>query len=149
MVPGHVAGIPRVLPQRGGKRFADATEEAGLGSFLPTSAYTYVLLNNTGYLDIVEVPTVGPVVVYMNNSTGTRIVVELRDEIGNRFGIGSKIILHYRPGGSRHQMREIQASGGFLSFDARSRTSDWVTPGESSVSRSSGPPGSGARSPRG
>ena len=53
----------------------------------------------------------------MNNSTANRIVVELRDQVGNRFGIGSKILLHYA-GGTRHQMREIQASGGFLSFDA-------------------------------
>jgi len=48
---------------QGGKRFVDATEDAGLGSFLPTSAYTYVDLHNTGYLDIVAVPTVGPVLV--------------------------------------------------------------------------------------
>jgi hypothetical protein len=45
-------------------------------------------------------------------------VIELRDHVGNRFGIGSKIIIHYGAGGARHQMREIQASGGFLSFDA-------------------------------
>ena len=102
----------------GGKRFVDATDDAGLGSFLPTSAYTYIDLNNSGSLDIIAVPIVGPVLVYVNNSTGNRMVVELRDEVGNRFGIGSKVILHYGPGGARHQMREIQASGGFLSFDA-------------------------------
>jgi uncharacterized membrane protein YraQ (UPF0718 family) len=101
-----------------GKRFSDQTEKAGLRSFLPTSAYTYVDLFNTGNMDIVAVPIVGPVLVYVNNSTQTRIAFELRDEVGNRFGIGSKVIIHYGAGGARHQLREIQASGGFISFDA-------------------------------
>ena len=34
------------------------------------------------------------------------------------FGIGSKIIIYYGLDGSRHQAREIIASGGFISFDA-------------------------------
>jgi hypothetical protein len=38
--------------------------------------------------------------------------------VGNRFGVGSRIIVHYGPGEGRQQMREIQASGGFVSFDA-------------------------------
>jgi uncharacterized membrane protein YraQ (UPF0718 family) len=101
-----------------GRRFVDATEEAGLLSYLATSAYTYVDLDNDGDLDIVAVPVVGPVVVYMNNSTRKRIAFELRDPAGNHYGIGSKVIIHYGPGGARHQMREIQASGGFISFDA-------------------------------
>jgi hypothetical protein len=103
--------------QQGGK-FADRTEEAGLKSFLATSAYTYIDLDNDGDLDIVSVPISGPVLVYINNSKKNRIAFELRDHAGNRFGIGSRIIVHYGPGGARHQMREIQASGGFISFDA-------------------------------
>ncbi len=101
-----------------GKGFVDKTREAGLVSFLATSAYTYVDLDNDGDLDIVAVPIAGPVLVYVNNSKKNRIAFELRDHIGNRLGIGSKIIIHYGPGGARHQMREILAGGGFLSFDA-------------------------------
>jgi uncharacterized membrane protein YraQ (UPF0718 family) len=103
---------------QGGQRFADKTRESGLTSFLPTGAYTYVDLDNDGDLDIVVAPLMGPLLVYVNNSKANRIAFELRDHVGNRSGIGSKIIVHYGPGGARHQMREIQASGGFLSFDA-------------------------------
>src|SRR5262249_41435014 len=99
----------------GGQRFTDKTKASGLTSFLPTSAYTYIDLDNDGDLDIVAVPVVGPVLVYVNNSKSHRIAFELRDHVGNRSGIGSKIIVHYA---EKHQMREIQASGGFVSFDA-------------------------------
>jgi hypothetical protein len=103
---------------RQGKGFVDEAAEAGLVSFLPTSAYTYVDLDNDGDLDIVTVPVVGPILVFVNNSTRNRIAFELRDEVGNRSGIGSKVIVHYGPGGTRHQLREIQAGGGFISFEA-------------------------------
>ncbi len=76
-------------------------------------------MDNDGDLDIISVPAAGPVLVYRNNrTTGNSIAFELRDQIGNRFGLGSKIIIHYGPDGSRRQMREIQAGGGFVSFDA-------------------------------
>lgn len=101
-----------------GKKFVDQTKEAGLASFLPASAYTYVDLDNDGDLDIVAVPVAGPVLVYLNNSTMNRIAFELHDHIGNRSGIGSKINIYYGPRGSHHQMREIQSGGGFVSFDA-------------------------------
>ena len=101
-----------------GKTFNDKTGEAGLVSFLSTSAYTFIDIDNDGDLDIVSVPISGPVLVYVNNAVKNRMAVELRDHIGNRFGIGSKIIIHYGPGGKLHQLREIQASGGFVSFDA-------------------------------
>ncbi len=102
-----------------GKSFLNKTEEWGLGSFLATSAYSYVDLENDGDLDIVVVPIAGPILVYVNNAAkGNSIAFELRDQVGNHFGIGSKIIVHYGPDGDRQQMREIQAGGGFVSFDA-------------------------------
>lgn len=102
---------------RGGQGFEQATEAFGLGSYLESIAYTYVDLDNDGDLDIVDVPMFGPLWIYENRGTsGKGIAVSLRDERGNSHGIGARITVTL-PGGSR-QMRELQASGGFLSFDA-------------------------------
>jgi hypothetical protein len=104
---------------QGGKGFVLSTEENGLESYLATSANTYMDMDNDGDLDIIMVPMVAPIVIYENNSTGGHsIAFELRDEVGNHFGIGSRVIIHYGPDGARHQMREIQSGGGYVSFDA-------------------------------
>ncbi len=100
-----------------GTAFKNIAEEAGLHSWLDTLAYTYIDFDNDGDLDIISVPITGPVLVYRNNSqSGHAIAFELRDTIGNRSGIGSTITIYYST--DRHQMRTLQASGGYLSFDA-------------------------------
>jgi uncharacterized membrane protein YraQ (UPF0718 family) len=101
-----------------GETFVDATEAAGLDSFLATTSYTYIDLDNDGDLDIVSAPIAGPLLVHLNNTTRSRIAFELRDAIGNRSGIGSRLVIRYGPDGARQQMRELQMSGGFGSFDA-------------------------------
>jgi hypothetical protein len=54
-----------------------------------------------------------------NTVSGNSIMFELRDTDGNRFGIGSKIIIRYGTREApRQQLRELQAGGGFISFDA-------------------------------
>ena len=35
----------------------------------------------------------------------------------DRDGIGTKFTIHYGPGAERHQLRELKASGGYISFD--------------------------------
>ena len=63
-------------------------------------------------------PIDAPPRVYFNQSDGANAIsIELRDGVGNRFGIGSRIVIHYGPEGAGHQLREIKASGGFLSMD--------------------------------
>jgi hypothetical protein len=107
------------LRNMGGAGFRDDTVRAGLVDHLPASGYTYADLDLDGDLDIVSVPVLGPVRVLINNShDGHAIEIELRDRAGNAFGIGSTVIVHYGPSGTLHQMRELQASGGFVSFDA-------------------------------
>ena len=102
-----------------GKRFANATREAGLENYLAMGSYTYIDYDNDADLDIVAVSDDGPIWVYTNNTQkNSGIVFELNDSKANRAGIGSRIIIHYGPDGSKHQLREIKASGGFLSYDA-------------------------------
>lgn len=102
-----------------GKSFAERTDESGLMDHRATGSFSYVDFDGDGDLDIISMPVNGPVRAFVNNTAkGNSVVFELRDEIGNRFGVGSKIIIRYGSEGSRQQMREIQAGGGFLSSDA-------------------------------
>lgn len=102
-----------------GQKFVEASQEFGLSSYLDNSSYTYVDIDNDGDLDIILVPIVGPISTFINNTdNGNAMEFELRDQIGNHFGIGSKIIIHYGTNGTQHQIREFQAGGGYISFDA-------------------------------
>jgi uncharacterized membrane protein YraQ (UPF0718 family) len=102
-----------------GKGFSNDTREAGLENYLAMSSYTYIDYDNDADLDIIAVSFDGPVWIYTNNTRKNQgIIFELDDRKGNRTGIGSRIIIHYGENGGKHQIREIKASGGFLSFDA-------------------------------
>jgi len=102
-----------------GKHFSNDTQKAGLENYLSMSAYTYIDYDNDGDLDIVAVSLDGPIWIYTNNTQKNKgIFFELDDHRGNRSGIGSRIIIHYGDKGTKHQIREIKASGGFGSFDA-------------------------------
>ena len=102
-----------------GRDFSNDTREAGLENYLAMSSYTYIDYDNDADLDIIAVSFDGPVWIYTNNTRDNQgIIFELDDHKGNRTGIGSRIIIHYGENGDKHQIREIKASGGFLSFDA-------------------------------
>lgn len=101
-----------------GQRFSDKTDAFGLQNFMIVSAYTVVDFDRDGDLDFVTNSVNGPLWLLRNNSrVGNSIAFQLRDEVGNRDGIGTKFTIHYGPGGERHQLRELKASGGYLSFD--------------------------------
>jgi hypothetical protein len=103
---------------REGRHFDDVTAEAGLESHLATGAAVIVDLDRDGALDVVNVPFEGSVQVFRNRgAVGNAVAFELRDELGNSHGIGSRITGFYGKGESLHQMREIKAGGGFLAFD--------------------------------
>ena len=103
-----------------GKDFEDKTMESGLAGFMAVSSYTYLDIDNDGDLDIVTTSINGPLWVYINNSDKNSIIFKLQDQKGNRFGIGSKLVIHYGPDNRHHQIRELKAGGGFISFDAPS-----------------------------
>ena len=101
-----------------GKYFSDQTDAFGLQNFMIVSAYTVVDFDRDGDLDFVTNSINGPLWLLRNNSrTGHSIVFQLYDEVGNRDGIGTKFTIHYGPDAERHQIRELKASGGYLSFD--------------------------------
>lgn len=101
-----------------GKVFERQTKESGLEDYFTAGAYTYVDFDADGDLDIITLPFSAPPHVYRNQTQGANaLMVELRDMLGNRFAIGSKVIVHYGPEGKLHQMRELKAGGGFQSMD--------------------------------
>jgi uncharacterized membrane protein YraQ (UPF0718 family) len=104
---------------RGGEGFSEEGAGTGLRTLFPTLAYTYVDLDNDGDLDVVSVPIYGPVWVFVNNSqSGNALGFELRDRPGNVFAIGARVTVYPGDGEGPPQIRELQASGGYLSFDA-------------------------------
>jgi hypothetical protein len=101
-----------------GVRFSDQTDAFGLQNFMIVSAFTVVDFDRDGDLDFITNSINGPLWLLRNNSqTGHSIVFQLHDEVGNRDGIGTKFTIHYGPGAERHQLRELKASGGYISFD--------------------------------
>jgi len=103
-----------------GEDFEDKTMAFGLDSFMAVSSYTYLDYDNDGDIDIVTTSINGPLWVYKNNSDKNSIIFKFQDQKGNRFGIGSKLVIHYGPDNKFHQIRELKAGGGFISFDAPS-----------------------------
>lgn len=103
----------------GGERFRSEQEEFGLVDYNATGAYTYIDIDNDGDLDIITVPVIGPLNVYVNNEyQNNSISFEFKDNKGNYFGIGNKVYIYYGEDSQRHQVREIKSGGGFLSFDS-------------------------------
>ena len=101
-----------------GNRFIDLTDAWGFQNFMIVSAFTVVDFDRDGDLDFVTNSINGPLWLLRNNTQdGHGIAFQLRDGVGNRDGIGTKFVIRYGPGGDRHQLRELKASGGYLSFD--------------------------------
>lgn len=102
-----------------GKTFSASQKEFGLEDYDQASAFNLIDFDNDGDLDIITNTNYGPFIFYINNeSEKNSLTLKLRDGQGNRFCIGCKVIIRYGPGGKRHQMRELKASGGYRSFDA-------------------------------
>lgn len=102
----------------GGKSFTNQTDAFGLQNLMIVSAYTTLDFDRDGDLDFISNSINGPLWLLRNNAPDSNsIAFEMKDHVGNRDGIGTKFIIHYGPKSERHQLRELKASGGYLSFD--------------------------------
>lgn len=101
----------------GGKKFELKTDEFGLTDYAATSAFNYLDMDRDGDVDVLSLPvTIATVRVFQNQGPpGNSITVQLRDRLGNSYGVGAEVIIRYGENGQ--QIREITTSGGFVSFD--------------------------------
>jgi uncharacterized membrane protein YraQ (UPF0718 family) len=102
---------------QGGKIFVNTTTSQNLENRIPTHSSLYIDYDMDGDQDIIIFPSVGPVVIYKNNAVNNSIAIQLKNNTENTYGIGAKIICITKDN-KMQQFREIQASGGFKSFDA-------------------------------
>jgi hypothetical protein len=104
-----------------GRRFVRAEREFGLEDRINTPSFVEVDFDLDGDLDLIATGVLAPVRVYVNGESRHNAVSFALDDLrGNRFGIGSRIYVHYRSadGKPARQVREIKASGGYQSFVA-------------------------------
>ena len=125
IVNGEWAVFQKVLQSKtfytnsGGLKFVDKTREAGLDDFAIIPSAAAADYDNDGDIDMIAASINGPLISYWNNSQGNNsMIVELRDDKGNSFGIGSKISISYGGEAKHRQLRELQLSGGYIAFDA-------------------------------
>ncbi len=102
---------------KGNGQFEKAEQKFGLVDYVNTPSYTYVDLDIDGDLDIVSTGMMSPPRIFINSETNNSVSFGLRDEIGNRYCVGCRIIISYGKNGKRQQIRELKLSGGYLSFD--------------------------------
>lgn len=101
-----------------GAGFENQTDAFGLTDYFAISAYAKADFDNDGDLDLIVVPNNTRVRYYDNVGTaGHSIIFQLEDQVGNRYGIGSRVQIQYGDQNTLAQMRDIELSGGFLSYD--------------------------------
>jgi uncharacterized membrane protein YraQ (UPF0718 family) len=99
-----------------GRKFERAEQKFNLDFMPNTSSFTYSDFDRDGDIDIVTSSVMSqPFLLENQINDNPSIQFGLRDYLGNRYGIGAKITIHY--GNNLHQMREIKLSGGYQSFD--------------------------------
>ena len=100
-----------------GQGFQAREQEFGLVNLRKQHTFVYLDFDRDGDLDIISRSLGGEFDVFINQVQKRHsISFEFRDALGNHFGIGNRITLFYGADDERHQLREIKASGGFVSF---------------------------------
>ncbi len=116
-VPNEVSPSNLFFHNQRDGTFQEVSTAFGLEDYLMTAAAVAFDIDHDGDLDLVAQPVNGPVVLFRNGvQSGNAVAVELRDRIGNSFGVGARLVAELADGA--RMMREIQSGGGFMSFDA-------------------------------
>lgn len=105
-----------------GGRFTDLTRPFGFYDLTPSFSYALVDFDRDGDVDVIRPPDGRAAVVHRNDRpAGPALWVHLRDEIGNRMGVGARVTIctdgQRQVAVGKCQTRPIKASGGFMSFD--------------------------------
>jgi uncharacterized membrane protein YraQ (UPF0718 family) len=109
-------GFNVLMHNEAGQRFVQQQFAWGFTNDFNLYSLVLVDLDRDGDLDVVGNGSEGPIQVYRNRlGEGRNIAFQLRLKGENRFGVGAKVIIHTARGS---QLRELKASGGYLSFDA-------------------------------
>ena len=97
---------------RAGKGFVRAEENFGLADNVPSTTYALIDYDRDGDMDVIRSSAVTQPIVHRNDAPqGGAIWVRLEDALGNRDGVGARIVLTTDDGVKR--VREIRQSGGF------------------------------------
>lgn len=116
-VPNEVTPSNLFYRNKGDGTFEEASGPFGLEDYLMTAAAVAFDIDNDGDVDFLTDTVNGPIMAFINNAqTGHSIGFAFADRIGNDFGIGNRIEIHY--GDGKLATRELQSGGGFMSFDA-------------------------------
>lgn len=95
-----------------GKKFQRAPE-TGLEQPFNSSSYVYADIDRDGDLDIVSNSVFGPAMIFLNGSNAGSVTISVEDK--NRSVIGARVVIEDAQG--HQQLRELKASGGYMSFD--------------------------------
>ena len=115
-VPNEVSPSNLYFTNDGTGMFTERSGPAGLEDYLMTASATAFDADGDGDLDMLSHPVNGPLAYFENTSQAARLVIALTDLTGNRDGVGAWVTLLDDQG--QAQSVELQAGGGFMSFDA-------------------------------
>ncbi|MXO90820.1 FG-GAP-like repeat-containing protein [Pontixanthobacter aquaemixtae] len=97
-----------------GKVFLREEARFGLEDGMPTTSYALIDYDRDGDMDVIRPSVVTQPIIHRNDApSGAAFWVRLEDSIGNRAGVGARIIIR-TPAGTK-QLREVRQSGGFSS----------------------------------
>lgn len=99
---------------RAARGFVRADERFGLADPVPSTTYALVDYDRDGDVDIVRASLMTQPIIHRNDAPlGRAFWVRLEDAVGNRAGVGARIVVTTDDGTKR--VREIRQSGGFAS----------------------------------